>query len=634
MATGYQEMDINQHLKEIEKVISGADTARDSFVVDSWRRCIDLYGLDPAKTSPAIIVPDAELRDHQEQSGRLISIARSGLQSLFKQVAGQDYVAVLADAEGVAVDYFGDPNFESELRGAGLYLGSLWSEQAAGTNGIGTCLRTGRALSIHQSDHFDPMHTSLSCTSAPIYDTNGQLTAALNISLLRSPQPKVSQSLGLYLVKASARRIEMANLMALMRSEWVLRFSLNPELLDVDPEAGVALDGSGRIIGMTQDAARTFARLSNVNWRESDACLGQPISSFMHIDINDLPEFTSERPATERVLLLRDGSAVFGHAIAPVHSRSNLASSHLDIPAPLRSLSHQDPQMRVLEQRAAKLCHGKTPLLIYGETGVGKEKLARAMNASAGPKRPFGVVNCGTLQDDAAPETLFGFIRNGKRKAGMVENADGGMLFFDEISNASAKVQAMLLRLFSDREFRPVGSQMILKANVKIVSSTSRNLKELVRDGDFRSDLYFRLAPVTLKVPALRDRLDFDWLMDRLLEQYTVGKPGSYQLTVAARMELKHRLWPGNIRELKNVLSIASDIADAGIIDLEDLPNPALPFDQLTIATTPLETSRVYELETVLRVCDWNIARAARRLGVDRSTVHRRMQRLGIARPQ
>lgn len=216
--------------------------------------------MDPTRNEPAHIVTDSEFRAHRDQADWMIGAARASLQSLFRQVAGQNYVLLLTDAKGVCVDFFGDDRFVDDLRGAGLYLGSNWSEELAGTCGVGACLYTGEPVTVHQDDHFGNAHTGLSCTSAPIYDSLGQLAAVLDISLLRSPSPKRSQGLAMSLVTSAARRVEMANLMAASRREWVLRFSSSPEFLDVDPEAAVSLDGSGRVIGATHAAMRMLAR--------------------------------------------------------------------------------------------------------------------------------------------------------------------------------------------------------------------------------------------------------------------------------------------------------------------------------------------------------------------------------------
>ncbi|MEL6345215.1 MAG: sigma-54-dependent Fis family transcriptional regulator, partial [Myxococcota bacterium] len=126
-----------EHIGEIESALSGVGSARDAFVVESWQRCVHEHGLDPAHPSPPVIIPDRKFRQHREQSERLIRIARSGMQELFRKVAGQNYVLLLCDRAGVTVDFFGDLTREAQLRRAGLYLGSMWTEHTAGTNGVG-----------------------------------------------------------------------------------------------------------------------------------------------------------------------------------------------------------------------------------------------------------------------------------------------------------------------------------------------------------------------------------------------------------------------------------------------------------------------------------------------------------------
>ncbi len=252
-------MGFSDHIKEIETVGQGRNTGRDAVVLESWRRCLDTYQLDPTKAREAVIVSETRLREHRQQAEDLVHIARSGLERLYRQVAEQNYVLLLSDRQGVTVEFLGDPSFNNNLRKAGLYLGSEWSEPRAGTCAVGACIATGESLTIHQTDHFDVTHTPLSCTAAPIYDTQGALTAVLDISLLSSPILKTSQNMARHLVSSTVRRIELANLMASSRHDLVLRFAGAPEFLDVDPEAALSVDGSGRITGMTQAAARLLA---------------------------------------------------------------------------------------------------------------------------------------------------------------------------------------------------------------------------------------------------------------------------------------------------------------------------------------------------------------------------------------
>ena len=579
------------HVHEIDRVLNGSPSGRDEVVAQSWRRCVEEYGLDPARPSPAHIVTETQLREHREQSERLIAIARSGLEALFRQIAGQKYVLLLADAKGVTVDYFGDPKFEDELRRAGLYLGSDWSETLAGTCGVGSCIVTKEAITIHQSDHFDLTHTPLSCTAAPIFDTGGNLAAVLDISLLRSPQPKISQSLALNLVKASVRRVEMANLMAMNRGDWVFRFSTSPEFLDVDPDAAVALDGAGRIIGMTHGAETVLAR------QAAGPVLGERIDRFFDLSVDSLPDLMRGRPTEERLISLRDGQGMFGHAIAPQSERLP-SIARAGVGAAFQSIGGADPAIQRLLAEAARLAPTPIPLLVAGEVGTGKERLVRAIHTAQGGNRPFVTLPC------AAP---------GAGWEPLAEAASGGTLFLDAPEDLGVDGQARLLRLIAGFDAQPV------RRRPRLIAASSADIAGLVRGGAFRADLFFRLAAVTLTLPPLRLRQDFDWLLDRMMRQFGHLRPDSLRLSPAARAELKARLWPGNLRELANTLEVAIALAEGSVIDLPDLP--------------PAPLAVVEEAESlvdVLAACGGNMSLAARRLGVNRSTILRRARREGL----
>jgi len=591
-------MQARDHVREIDRVLQGQETGRDGLVAQSWRRCVEAYGMDPSRPDPAHIVPDSQLREHREQAERLIATARSGLQALFRQVAGQNYVLLLADAQGVCVDFFGDPRFEDELRRAGLYLGSDWSENLAGTCGVGSCIFTGQAVTIHQSDHFGLAHTGLSCTAAPIYDTCGQLTAVLDISLLRSLSPKSSQNLAMSLVTASARRVEMANLMAMTRRDWVLRVSTSPEFLEVDPEAAVALDGSGRIVGMTRGALACLAPPG------CESLIGMPIDSLLDIALDDLPDLMRGRPTEERVLRLKDGRGLFGHAIAPQAARHPRRVPSDPLPAALAGFAGPDPALRQMLADAARLAPTRVPLLIVGETGTGKDRLARAIHVSAGATRAFHALRCAGLSAAAV--------------AALAE-AQPGTLFLRGVEDLSPDAQAALLTLLEARD------------DLRVIASARRGLRPdggdgaLRRpdggDGVLRDDLHFRIVGATLALPPLRLRRDFDWLLEGLLRRRSVN---GLRLSPAARADLAGRRWPGNVRELASALDVAVALCAGTVIDLPDLPQAPSGTDA---------PGGFDDLEALLDACGWNMARAARRLGVDRSTVMRRVRRAGLRPP-
>lgn len=570
------------HVREIEQVLDGTQTGRDGFVAASWRRCVELYGMDPSRNDPAHIVTEAELRDHRKQAEWMIGAARSSLQSLFRQVAGQNYVLLLTDAKGVCVDFFGDDLFVNELRGAGLYLGSNWSEDLAGTCGVGACIVTQEPVTVHQDDHFGNAHVSLSCTAAPIFDSLGGLTAVLDISLLRSPTPKRSQNLAMSLVTNAARRVEMANLMAEGRRDWILRLSDSPEFLDVDPEAAVRLDGSGRVLGYTRAARRLFP--------DGGPILGRRIDEVLGVTVDDLPDLMRDRPTEDRIVEMQGGGALFGHAIAPQAPRTALRSSRRD--GPLAGLAGDDPVMEQLLARAAKLARTDVPLLIAGETGTGKTKLARAIHM-AGTASGFLPLDCAGLSAKALREAC-------------ADISGPTTLLLRRIEDLDAGTAAALAAILDSRELlRPLSTTCALPSDLNLPRP-----------------LFHRLAGATLSLPPLRQRQDLGTLLDRLLRRRA---PDDMRLSPSARAALLGRHWPGNLRELEQVLDVAVALCEGRVIDQPDLPQPVDAARRDSEADEPLEQ--------VMEACGWNMSCAARRLGVNRSTVLRRLRRAGLQPP-
>jgi len=627
-------MGFSDHIKEIERVGQGSDTGRDAIVIDSWRRCLDTYQLDPSKAREAVIVSETRLREHRQQAEDLIHIARSGLERLYRQVAEQNYVLLLSDRQGVTVEFLGDPSFNNNLRKAGLYLGSEWSEPRAGTCAVGACIATGEALTIHQTDHFDITHTPLSCTAAPVYDMHGALTAVLDISLLSSPILKTSQNMARHLVSSTVRRIELANLMANSRHDLVLRFAGAPEFLDVDPEAAITVDGGGCITGMTHGGARMLAASRGLDWRRPDLLLGRSVADFFDADVDELASLTRARLAQDRRIAVRDGTVLYAHAIEPQQRITSVPVARLpqSVPA-MGRLGGGVPLIDGLRRKIAKLAPGKLPILIQGQTGTGKEYLARIIHEVSGFSGRFIAVNCAAIPEQLIESELFGHLPGAftgalaKGRKGLVEEAQGGTLFLDEIGDMPFSAQSRLLRVLAEGEVLPIGGSVPRKVNFRVLSASHRSLADMVATGTFREDLYYRLNAAILSLPPLCERDDFPWLLDRLLEKHgEAGRP--LRLSDTARMVVLGYHWPGNIRELDNALAFAGALCEGGLITVEDLP------DHLSQATRPaIDDSREATLRAVLASCKGNVSEAARRLGIDRTTLHRQMRRFGIDRP-
>ena len=637
----------------IETVMQVAEQAKqtpsallhDEIIRDSWMRCVHEHKLDPTRMQEAVILPQQQIRERQDQIEEFLHIARHGLETLYHQVAGLGYVFLLTDARGVTVDFIGDLQLDPSLKKAGLYLGSDWSEINAGTCGVGTCISTGQALTVHQGDHFDATHIPLTCTAAPIYDAMGQMKAVLDISALTSPGQKESQHLALQMVRMYSHQIENAYFLHRFRHEWILRLSTAPEFLEVSPEYLIAIDGSGTIIGHNRRAQLVFGEALQ-------ELIGRRIDSLLNVSTDDLHRFVAVQPVDRRALMISGTQKlVFLSALAPARSLLEAARARIEppTPEPLAALSGGDPLLDRQISRAARLINSPISILVTGETGSGKEYFAKALHQSSERRNgPFVPVNCAAIPDTLIESELFGYAPGSfsgaspKGKRGLIQEADGGTLFLDEIGDMPKPLQARLLRVLSEKEVLPVGATRAVEVNIRVVAATHCALESLVREGAFRDDLYYRLSGAHFSLPPVRERKDVSWIIDRVLALH--GRKSSDQLAPTlddeSRAALLAHSWPGNLREIRNVIEFASAVCRDNEITLIDLPEylSVLPNDVPSAGTSFHDLSLISieasELIAQLRAARWNVTAAANAMGISRMTLYRRMKRYGIEHPQ
>ncbi len=563
-----------QHVKEITRAAEGGETSRDPDVVRSWLRCLNDYSLDPEHKGEARIVPEHVLREHQQDAEELLSIARFGMEDLYRRVNSMGYVLLLTDSRGVTVDFIGDEKVDRELKRAGLYIGSEWSEENAGTCGVGACLTSGEAIVIHQSDHFDIAHTPLSCTSAPIYDPVGTLIGVLDVSLLMSPTEKYSQALTLEVVKSCVRRIELANLISSRKSDVILRLSPASEFLGVDPNCAISIAGDGTISGLTHGAQKMFTNTLGLSWKKGLSLVGRPFEDVFQFDFDDLPGLIGANTPGEQALETVDGKIIFADVKPP--TRSAKITPPGSLPRALEHIHGGDPVMASLASKAARIIDKQISIILEGETGVGKEFVAQALHEARKKKGAFVAVNCAALPEALIESELFGYAPNSftgahaKGKKGLIEQANGGTLFLDEIGDMPLVLQARLLRVLAEREVMAVGATKPVPVDINVISASHRNLKELVDTGQFRQDLYYRLNGFVLSIPAVRDRQDKSWLIRQI--STLVSKEEPLRFSKDAEKALCYYGWPGNIREMINVFELCLALSDGQIITVDDLP--------------------------------------------------------------
>lgn len=598
---------------------------------------------------PAVIIEDRRLREHRDAMEELLRTARFGVEALYRHVTGLGYVVLLTDHQGITVDYIGDEATTDYLRTAGLYLGADWNEARAGTNGTGTCIATGESLTVHQSDHFDATHIPLTCTVAPIFDPTGNLAAVLDISALSSPREKSSQFLALQIVRSFAHRIETANLIRSCSRNWIVKLTSNQALAEVDIECVLVLDSSGRIVGFNLYGRQLLAQEFRVGWREAVRCLGRPISDLFDCEIDNLTRFVAPNAIERNVVrLTSSGRNLFIQVVPPATMRVLSTSpppEESKLPPALKAVAGEEPSIQRSLKKISRLLNTNMSILVNGETGTGKEYLAKAIHVScARAAGPFIPVNCAALPENLIESELFGYESGSftgalaKGKKGLIREAHGGTLFLDEIGDMPLSSQTRLLRVLAEREVMPIGGTRPHSVDMRVIAATHCDLLTMVKKGSFREDLYFRLNGAVITLPPLRERCDLAALVARLLEGRAFPDGTPRTMSANALGILSSHRWPGNIRELVNVIDFACAVASNPEISVDDLPDEVFRrFNDDALPASETESgsdmNHAAVLREDLRRAGWNVSAAARLLGIDRTTLHRRMRRLGVTLP-
>jgi two-component system response regulator FlrC len=335
-----------------------------------------------------------------------------------------------------------------------------------------------------------------------------------------------------------------------------------------------------------------------------------------------------------------------------LEARVQVLTEELDIKSGLGRAIGDSAEWKAVLKKATQVADTDTTVLLQGESGTGKEVVARLIHrASPRRKGPFVAINCAALPEQLLESELFGYERGAftgalQAKPGQIELASGGVLFLDEVSEMSSSAQAKCLRVLQEREFQHLGGTRVLKANVRVIAATNRDLRKAVERGEFRDDLYYRLQVFEIRMPPLRDRkTDVLPLAEVFLRDIarSFGRPPA-GLTPEAKQALLAYDWPGNVRELRNALERAAILCEGGLIAAQHLSLDAPPRARVrggdsaldsapSVVPTDLHVLERQAIERVMRETHGNKAKAARRLGITRIQLYTRLRKLGLDTP-
>lgn len=659
----FAEPDNDHHIMASwERFLNGDEGGSDALrrlIDDSWRRCQGA-SVDPAIYQAPPPIKENSLHSLQTECSELLTASTPVMASARDFLAETGTVMVLTDQSGTILNLEGDMSTRGAAEDVHLLSGANWSELACGTNAIGTALAVGHAVQIHSAEHYCAGIKRWSCAATVVRDPyDKSILGVVDVSALTESYNRLS----LALVLATAGRIENR----LAKLELDIRYRLLEECVDRlssrTTDGVIVFDRRGRAIKSNGRSSAIFSDLGI-----GDAAIGPEGLASLSLRWNkgkDVPEELPDwirrewlEPVIENgehigsVLTLpsRRGSMLAGSSRS---SASAAGSETADKGGFEKVIGKSDALMQAIS-RAQQLAKSRVPVLLLGETGVGKDVFARCIHESGASKdAPFVALNCGGFSRELLSSELFGYAEGaftGARQGGAIgkiEAASGGTLFLDEIGEMPLDLQPHFLRVLEEGEVYRIGENKPRKVSFRLIAATNRDLRKEIQSGGFRMDLFYRVAVTSINIPSLRDRADDiaslgKYFLAQLAQRHDMPLR---TLSPAVLTVLQQHAWPGNIREFRNVMESMLLTSGNTVLDVDDLPphllsplsaSPVVPAVAEPVAMddppilTSLENAEREVILTAIVKHGGNMTAAAREAGIAKSTLYVKLKRFGI----
>lgn len=606
----------------------GIAIAHDTMIKDSWARCRE-FGLDHRSLPAFGQLPAQQVSQLLERHRVLSLTAHQQVLPFYENIlSNANCLILLADHQGQVLNSWGTQRFPEPAQRLGFVAGACWVEQAAGTNAIGTALAGEQAVHIEHDEHFLKANRFMTGSAAPIFDASRRLMGVLDLSSDSFLPP--SYTLGM--VKMMSQTIENRLILdQFQNTHFQLIFNTGLDNLDSQWAGLLIFDESGYILCAN---------------RRADSLLG---TSKLQANIDELfrtsvAEVLDQSGGQPFALQASRDNRFYGQLKRPKAPVLPLASVPQVAPpvacALPMAVGFGDPKIDKALAQAQRLLEKNVPLLIHGETGAGKEVFVKALHqASSRARQPLIAVNCAAIPSELVEAELFGYEKGAftgahhKGSIGLIRKAHKATLFLDEIGDMPLAVQARLLRVLQERCVQPLGSSEQHPVDIRLISATHCSLRDQVHRGLFRQDLYYRISGLNLQLPPLRERTDLPALVRSIWNQHREPEQtAGFDPQVMALFE-RHP-WPGNLRQLSNVIQVALALADGELIRPAHLPEDFfadLECSRHSSVTVKASDSHAVsgssgDLNELLQACGGNISQLAKHLGVSRNTVYKRLR--------
>lgn len=609
-------------------------------IAESWKR-IKGSGRNPYLYKFQCL-ESTQIQNELSYNRQLIETSLPVMKNLLSFVEGSGFLISLTSNKGMILDLLGDNGL---IKRSGIHRGDLWTEESVGTNAIGLCLITKEPIQVMGSEHYIQLTNTWTCSSAPIFNENQNLIGVLTMT---GEWNKVHlHTLGM--VVAGVNAIENNLRMQRSYNEVIVSDAYKTAIMESIDEGILALNrdmtishinnSAKKILRITEPAEKTNAHPIDKVIGANHPLIAEIEKCFKYSNketfLIDKGSFTvcskliknQNSKIIGLVLVLREMKMVKNLVNRMVGARASFTFDDL--------IGNNDQFVSAVKF-AKTASKSPSTVLLLGESGTGKEIFAQAIHNLSNRKfGPFLAINCAALPRTLIESELFGYAEGsftGAKKGGnpgKFELADGGTLFLDEIGEMPLEVQAILLRVLQENSIVRIGGKEVIPINVRVIAATNRNLVEAIKDGNFRGDLFYRLNVLSISIPSLRERPDdiSELAKHFLLKLNPRLNKNVIHINPKVLELFKNHHWPGNIRELQNVLERAVNVASSDSIEPSDLPDFILGSEQNTIkhAAMPLEKYEKQLIVSLMEEKKGNRTKVAQALGISRTTLYRKL---------
>ncbi len=634
----YTVREISKKMKQLEaqweEFIVKKQSPRDirTTILESWERCKN-YNLNPRQKQAPVTLSEDQLVELINTS-TLYQASQPVIKEVYHQIECTGHLITLADENGRIINLEGTSQVLKQAQQMNFSLGADWSEHAAGSNAIGTSITLGKPIQIFSFEHYCQGVHPWVCSGAPIKDPfTGKILGAIDLT---GPSD-FAQPHSLILIQNIASMIQQSLFNSSFKSRQYLLDCYETEIkkrksnhiIVVDEELNIVKAGSECMALLQINDWSELSTIPELNLLKKALLNCDEQEQELHLPTLQLNVFIRRIEFESK----RTGFIIYLEKIV----RKQI--SNLNHSTVWRNIIGQSTTLKEIVHKAQIVARTDVTILLTGESGTGKEVFANAIHKeSLRHDSPFIAVNCGAIPKDLITSELFGYepgsFTGGKREGrkGKFEEANGGTLFLDEIGEMPLDLQVYLLRVLQERKVERLGSSKSIPIDVRVIAATNQDLMDLINKGKFRADLYYRLNGVELHLPSLRERKEDIPLLCRHFAIHSAnryGKPEPEIDHVVLSFLIEYH-WPGNIRELRNIIEHAVLFCDGNRITMDALPNRLdTPNKQSSSNIIPnsLEQEEKRKIEQLLSITGWNLSEVARQCGIARSTLYRKIKK-------